>query len=243
MNAYIIFTTLKKFRCNKWSCGWNFQSFLRTRVCEWDFEWCKCVLIAGEPGLLCTQCPCIPGSPGPPGFPGLEGEKGFQGRTVYTQVFLQVPEGSAHWTEKKKTSDCSMSGCGLCEFGGKPSKAHSVNIKKTKNPIKHGISLYCILVADYLRQAWVERMGQRTGEVFFCSFYLVPKSLGESGEKPKGKEERRNRRKAIVVFLHPQTHLWPKAWDAGGQLIAAAQPVALLYFPWFPYVWGTTAIA
>ena len=82
----------------------------------------KCVLIAGEPGLLCTQCPCIPGSPGPPGFPGLEGEKGFQGRTVYTQVFLQVPEGSAHWTEKKKTSDCSMSGCGLREFWGKPSK-------------------------------------------------------------------------------------------------------------------------
>ena len=51
---------------------------------------------------MCTQCPCIPGSPGPPGFPGLEGEKGFQGRTVYTQVFLQVPEGSAHWTEKKR---------------------------------------------------------------------------------------------------------------------------------------------
>ena len=122
-------------------------------------------------------------------------------------------------------------------------KTHSVNIKKAKNPIKHGISLYCILVARYLRQAWVERMGQRTGEVFFCSFYLVPKSLGESGEKPKGKEARRNKRKAIIVFLHPQSHLWPKAWDAGGQLIAAAQLVALLYFPWFPYVWGTTAIA
>lgn len=124
-----------------------------------------------------------------------------------SQVFLQVLKGSAHWTEKKKTSNCSMSGCGLHEFGGKPSKTSSINIKKAKNPIKHGISLYCILVADYLRQAWAERMGQRTGEVFFCSFQLVPKSLGENGKKPKGKEERRNKRKAIIVFLHPQSHL------------------------------------
>ena len=241
MNTYIIFTTWKKFRCNKWSCGWKISVLSEDSV--WVCEWRKCVLIAGEPGLLCTQCPYVPGSPGPPGLPGLEGEKGFQGRTVYTQVFLQVPKGSTHCTEKKKRHRIPQcQDVVYVNLEGNLQK-HSANMKKAKNPTKHGISLYCILVADYLRQAWVERMGQRTGKVFFCSFYLVPKSLGGNVKKPKGKEKRSNKRKTIIIFLHPQNHLWPKAWDAGRQLTAAAQPVALLYFPWFPYVWGTTAIA
>ena len=63
--------------------------------------------------------------------------------------------------------------------------------------------------------------------------------------KQKLKEGRKakNKRKAIVIFLHPQSDLWPKASDAGGQLTAANQTVALLYFPWFSYVWGTTGTA
>ena len=64
---------------------------------------------------------------------------------------------------------------------------------------------------------------------------MLKKNKRKGGEKQQ-KENYHN-------FPTSQSHLRPKAWDAGSQLTAAAQPVALLYFPWFPYVWGTTAIA
>lgn len=47
--------------------------------------------VAGEPGLVCTDCPCVPGPPGLPGLPGFDGVKGTPGTDNFpTSVFAST---------------------------------------------------------------------------------------------------------------------------------------------------------